>query len=181
MAFAGSPFEAESKNGRIEGKGKYTFPNGNVYIGELKDGQFHGDGTIHFTNGGKYEARWENGLAVQGLYTFKDGLEYAPSQWDYCTELDRRFYTERVNGFRPGEPQLSNDPSGPPTIPIGTYDVGDGYFNPDDGIVYTYTGQMLRQPGDEEKQWILGFCRIGEVVLTDPGDWTDESADEHSK
>jgi hypothetical protein len=39
MAFYGSPFEAEVKNGRIEGKGKYSFPNGNIYEGNFKDGQ----------------------------------------------------------------------------------------------------------------------------------------------
>ncbi|TPX58436.1 hypothetical protein PhCBS80983_g03155, partial [Powellomyces hirtus] len=95
MAFAGSPFEAEIVNDRIEGHGKYTFPDGNVYIGEFKDGHFHGTGTIHFMNGGKYNAKWEFGKAVEGTYTFKDGLEYKSDEWDYCTDVDRRFYSER--------------------------------------------------------------------------------------
>jgi hypothetical protein len=78
--------------------------------------RFHGFGTIHFLNGGKYEATWNNGVAVevrvhqiidmlwtkrysQGKYTFKDGLEYAEENWNYCTKGDRRFFHERVEGF----------------------------------------------------------------------------------
>ncbi|KAI8613009.1 hypothetical protein BC830DRAFT_1134273 [Chytriomyces sp. MP71] len=94
-----SVFIAETKNGRIEGNGKYTFPNGNVYVGQFKDGQFHGTGTIHFTNGGRYDASWINGRAVEGKFTFKDGLVYEQEDWGYCTPADRRFFHEKVHGF----------------------------------------------------------------------------------
>jgi hypothetical protein len=40
MSWIGSPFEAEQVNDRVEGKGKYTFPSGNVYVGEFKDGRY---------------------------------------------------------------------------------------------------------------------------------------------
>ncbi|KAI8808333.1 hypothetical protein BJ742DRAFT_772325 [Cladochytrium replicatum] len=154
MAFHGSPFVAEIKNGRIEGKGKYTFPDGNVYVGFFKDSQFHGKGTIHFKNGGTYEADWVEGRAVQGFYTFKDGLEYEMEDWDYCTERDRRFYTERVRGFSHGAPQLTNDPAGPRKIPPNTYDTGDGYYCPDANRIYDYEGKMLREPDQDEANWI---------------------------
>ncbi|KAJ3293023.1 MORN repeat-containing protein 5 [Borealophlyctis nickersoniae] len=109
----------------------------------------------------------------QGKYTFKDGLEYSLASWDYCTELDRRFYSERVDGFRPGEPQLSNDPAGPPLIPPHTYDVGDGYYDAKDGCVYSYDGVPLREPGEEEKGWIVSHCRVGEEpVESDGSEWT---------
>ncbi|KAI8821752.1 uncharacterized protein EV422DRAFT_505850 [Fimicolochytrium jonesii] len=156
MAFAGSPFEAEVVNERIEGRGKYTFPDGNVYIGEFKDGQFHGTGTIHFTHGGKYDASWDNGRAVEGTYTFHDGLTYTPTTWDYCTPPDRRFYSERVNGFLPGEPQLSNDVNGPREIPADTFDVGDGYYDPKDEVIRGYGGEVMRVPEEEEREWVVG-------------------------
>ena len=85
---------------RISGKGKYTFSDGKVYIGEFKDGQFDGIGTIQYPNGDKFDAEWKDGIAVNGKFTFKDGLEYQENDWDYCTTADRRFYHERVNGFQ---------------------------------------------------------------------------------
>jgi hypothetical protein len=30
-------------------------------------------------------------------------------EWTYCIDKDRRFYTEVVNGFLPGAPQITND------------------------------------------------------------------------
>ncbi|GET88597.1 hypothetical protein, conserved [Leishmania tarentolae] len=35
---------------RFEGLGRYTFPNGDVYIGGVRDGQFHGHGVVFFRN-----------------------------------------------------------------------------------------------------------------------------------
>ncbi|KND00874.1 uncharacterized protein SPPG_03976 [Spizellomyces punctatus DAOM BR117] len=173
MAFAGSPFEAEIVNDRIEGKGRYIFPDGNIYVGDFKDGQFHGSGTVHFKDGGKYEAQWKNGVALSGTYTFKDGLEYAPEDWSYCTEADRRFYSERINGFRPGTPQLTNDPSGPHSIPLNTFDVGEGYFDPKDGVIYDYEGVPLRVADEEEKEWITRHCRVGGRTKIHTGIWMD--------
>ncbi|KAI9192974.1 uncharacterized protein BJ171DRAFT_432647 [Polychytrium aggregatum] len=160
MAFYKSPFKATVVNGRIEGAGRYTFPDGNVYIGDFKDGQFHGHGTIHFKHGGLYDAEWENGVAVQGTYTFKDGLEYEPEDWDYCTDKDRRFFSERVNGFPPGRyTQLTNDANRAPSIPKGTFDIGDGYYSEATGRIHTYDGQPSRQPSDEEREWIVRYVR----------------------
>ncbi|KAG5479117.1 hypothetical protein LSCM1_02967 [Leishmania martiniquensis] len=35
---------------RFDGLGRYTFPNGDVYLGGMRDGQFHGNGVIFFRN-----------------------------------------------------------------------------------------------------------------------------------
>ncbi|KAG5504999.1 hypothetical protein JKF63_04446 [Porcisia hertigi] len=35
---------------RFDGLGRYTFANGDVYIGGMEDGQFHGNGVIFFRN-----------------------------------------------------------------------------------------------------------------------------------
>ena len=67
--------------------------------------RFHGHGILYFTNGGQFEATWENGRAVGtgsgGQYTFKDGLQYQEDEWEYCSPLDRRFYSEICNGIKP--------------------------------------------------------------------------------
>ncbi|XP_030291757.1 MORN repeat-containing protein 5 isoform X1 [Sparus aurata] len=65
MDLIGSSYKGETKNGRIDGKGEYTFPTETKYVGDTKDGMFHGKGVLHFPNGSKYEATWENGIAKQ--------------------------------------------------------------------------------------------------------------------
>ncbi|KAH6577950.1 hypothetical protein BASA82_000345 [Batrachochytrium salamandrivorans] len=155
MAFRGSPFDAEIVNERIEGEGKYTFPNGNIYIGHFKDGKFHGFGTIYFCNGGKLMAQWTHGVASEEKYTFGDGLGYSINDWDYCTEKDRRFYSERVNGFFQGKLQLSNDLNGTPVTPIMTKDIGYCYYSKEDGRLHSFEGDhSTRDPSPEEMKWI---------------------------
>ncbi|KAI8909730.1 hypothetical protein EDD86DRAFT_190822 [Gorgonomyces haynaldii] len=151
MAFHGSPFQATIVNKRIEGSGRYTFPNGNIYVGELKDGHFHGKGTIYFADGGKLEAKWTHGIASEEKLTFADGLEYKDQDWDYCTLQDRRFYQERVRGFVPGEPQLSNDEKSA-AVPITTDDFGYGYYA--DGQLNLFDGTRVREPQLDEKVWL---------------------------
>ena len=53
---------------RMEGRGKFTFVNGNQYVGYFKDGMFHGAGTIYFTpenGGGRFIATWKDGVAQE--------------------------------------------------------------------------------------------------------------------
>merc|ERR1711975_146076 len=102
-------------NGRFEGKGRFTFPNGNVFEGDFKDGQFHGRGILFFPGKGQYEGKWEAGRCVKGVYKFADGLKYDETKWGYCTQDDRRFWTEINNGVKPaGKSQmLTARPKGP--------------------------------------------------------------------
>lgn len=100
---------------------------------------------------GRYVAEWDRGKLIDGKYFFYDNLEYIDvkkevagsessrkkegteeSTWDYCTHANRQFYTEISGGtLRPeGRTLLTNDIKGVKTIPIGTYDVGDGYYDP---------------------------------------------------
>ncbi|XP_010770883.1 MORN repeat-containing protein 5 isoform X2 [Notothenia coriiceps] len=144
MEFIGSSYKGDTKNGRMDGKGEYTFPTETKYEGEMKEGMFHGKGVLHFPNGSKYEATWENGIAKQGSFTFADGLQYQEKDWDYCDGYDRRFYSERCNGLRPaGESQLS-DLHPPHIIPDGCYDCGDGSYDPKARVVTSYSGRFLR-------------------------------------
>jgi hypothetical protein len=136
-------YEGETKNGRMEGKGKYHFPNGNVYVGEFLNNAFHGAGTIMFPGSGKYEAVWTRGVASDGHYTFGDGLAYDESEWSYCTPGDRRFYSEHKHGISPaGNDQLTNVVDSTRILPRGCYDVVDGYLNPEDGLVYDWKHEV---------------------------------------
>lgn len=98
--------------------------------------------------------RYSKGLlsCFKGKFTFKDGLEYQEQNWDYCTAKDRRFYSERVYGFLSGETQLSNSNQ---TVPPGTLDVGDGYYDPKDSSIHEYTaGTIIRLPDEDEARWM---------------------------
>ncbi|XP_023133938.2 MORN repeat-containing protein 5 isoform X1 [Amphiprion ocellaris] len=170
MELIGSSYKGDSKNGRMEGVGEYTFSTDTKYVGEMKDGMFHGKGVLHFPNGSKYEAEWENGIAKQGSFTFADGLQYQEKDWDYCDGYDRRFYSERCNGLRPaGESQMS-DVHPPRVIPDGCYDCGDGFYDPKTRVVTSYTGRFLRNADDCEHEWIVRTCpkTWDELVGVDP-------------
>ncbi|KAI8897658.1 hypothetical protein BC833DRAFT_31960 [Globomyces pollinis-pini] len=153
MAFHNSPFNATIVNKRIEGTGTFTFKNGSIYKGSFKDGMFHGKGTIFFVNGGKLDADWTLGQASKEIFTFDDGLVYTKEGWDYCTKTDRRFYQERINGFLPGEPKLTNLTDSP-VVPIVTDDHGYCYYDAAETKLYSFDGEVLRQPTIDEKKWL---------------------------
>nr|XP_028570298.1 MORN repeat-containing protein 5 isoform X3 [Podarcis muralis] len=138
----------------LEGKGSYTLPTETKYVGEMKDGMFHGKGVLHFPGGSKYEGTWENGISIEGKYTFADGLEYEDNKWHYCDGYDRRFYTEICRGLKPaGISQLTNlDP--PRVIPAGCYDCGDGFYNPKTRVVVDYHHRFLRNADPHHNTWI---------------------------
>ncbi|EDO43893.1 predicted protein [Nematostella vectensis] len=163
MEYTGSSYEGDYQNERMEGKGEYTFPPSleTRYEGDMKDGMFHGEGTLYFSNGSKYVGKWEKGVVVEGKYTFADGLEYDPVDWEYCDGYDRRFYTEICNGLKPaGRSQLTNRIP-PRTIPEGCYDCGDGFYNPTTRVVTDYDNKFLRNADDDEHEWIVKTCRKG--------------------
>merc|ERR1711988_1129600 len=110
----------------------------------------------------RYEGRWDRGKVVKGKYVFEDGLVYDERRWEYCPERDRRFYMggeEDEEDEEPetegalGEGEISSSQK-PIEIPPGCYDVGDGYYNPKDGKIFTYKGELMRQPGKDEADWI---------------------------
>jgi hypothetical protein len=161
MEYTGSSYEGQTNNGRLEGCGLYTFPTDTKYEGELRDGMFHGHGTLHFTNGSKYDGVWENGIAIQGKFTFADGLEFKEDDWCYCDGYDRQFYTEVIHGLKPaGRSQLTNQTPAR-VIPKGCYDCGDGFYNPETRVVNSYNHKFLRNADDDEHLWIIQTCRKG--------------------
>ena len=116
-----------------------------VYEGNFEKGEFHGEGTLIYPNGGRYVAKWDRGKLIDGKYFFYDKLEFSDTNWDYCTIKDRKFYTEAMKGLRPdGLTLITNDIKGPKSIPEGTYDLGDGYFDPLKRIICEYDGSFKR-------------------------------------
>uniref|UniRef100_A0ACB8EYU3 MORN repeat-containing protein 5 n=1 Tax=Sphaerodactylus townsendi TaxID=933632 RepID=A0ACB8EYU3_9SAUR len=147
MDHTGSHYLGQRVHGRLEGLGTYTLPTETKYIGEMKDGMFHGLGTLHFPSGSKYEGTWDSGIAIEGKFTFADGLEYKDEKWHYCDGYDRRFYTEICRGLKPaGISQLTNLHP-PRSIPDGCYDCGDGFYNPETRVVVDYKQRFLRNAG----------------------------------
>lgn len=85
-------------------------------------------------------AKWDRGKLIEGNYFFYDNLEFEDKNWNYSTCQDRRFYTEvSTNNLRPdGKTLMTNDPKGPEKIPEGTYDIGDGFYDPVKRIICKY-------------------------------------------
>ena len=159
--YSGAEYVGDMRDGWYHGKGEYTYPNGVKYKGMFHKGQFHGEGILIYQNGGQYKGIWDQGKKVSGDYFFFDDLKYEDQGWDYCIGEDRRFNYERNHGIKPaGQTQITNDPKGEQSIPPGTYDTGDGYFDPIRTLVYSYDGkQLLRTPKASEVDWITRTCR----------------------
>ena len=100
--FINCKYEGERNDvGTMDGKGRFTFPNGTVYDGELIDGEFHGKGTLYFPGRGRYVAEWDHGSVISGTLFFDDNLEYRDDNWIYCSPEDRRYYCEVTDGLKP--------------------------------------------------------------------------------
>ena len=107
---------------------------------------------------GRYVAKWDRGKMIEGKYFFYDNLEYvdgkkkAAEPWEYCTNNDRSFYTEIMKGLRPdGLTLITNDIKGPRRIPEGTYDIGDGYFDPIKRVICEYDQTFKRDLHPDEE------------------------------
>ena len=67
-------FVGEIENGKPNGQGTETFPDGDKYVGEFKDGSLNGQGTYTFHDGGKYEGGWKDSKKHgQGTHTYGKG------------------------------------------------------------------------------------------------------------
>ena len=65
-----------------------------------------------------------------------------------------------IKGLRPdGLTLLSNDITGLKVIPEGTYDVGDGYYDPVKRVICEYDSTFKRDINPGEELWILEKCR----------------------
>jgi hypothetical protein len=165
-AFSGflqGKYEGEMIDGRFHGHGSYTLSENCKYVGNFLDGMFHGEGTL-YVQGGCYQGYWKEGKLVDGGFIFEDGLSHLKigyKYWDYCSQYDRRFYSEIKEGVRIGD-ELKYASSHNHRLPKDCYDVIDGYYDAKRHTVYSYTtGEEIRTPNSEEIDFILNNCRIG--------------------
>ena len=165
-------YEGEYLADWYHGKGKYTFDNGVIYEGEFNKGEFHGKGIMTYPNGGKYYCEWKNGVLELGDYIFNDGLKFKDSAlWDYCNHNDRRYYFEIINDVK--NPEVSKYTYLDKEIPESCYDTGDGYYDPEKGMILNYDHQFLKYPNEEEEQWIITKCKYNAAKI-DPSNYNDE-------
>lgn len=70
-------YDGSLVRGKINGKGKVTFDNGDVYEGQLKNGTFDGKGIFTSSAGWKYEGQFVKGQAEgQGTLTTEANVVY---------------------------------------------------------------------------------------------------------
>ena len=66
-------YEGDIRNGKPNGQGTITYPDGRKYVGEFKDEEFHGKGTMTRTDGGWYDGSWKEGQSWTGITYDKEG------------------------------------------------------------------------------------------------------------
>ena len=58
-----------------------------------------------------------------------------------------------------GKTLICNDINGPKNIPEGSYDIGDGFYDPTKRIICKYDGEFKRDLEPGEEQWTSEKCR----------------------
>ena len=64
---------------------------------------------------------------------------------------------------------LTNDIKGPRKIPEGTYDIGDGYYDPVKRVMCEYDSNFKRDLNEGEDEWRR--ADFGPQDLNEPADW----------
>ena len=70
-------YKGEISNGKPNGTGTGTYPNGRKYVGDWKDNRRHGQGTLLSPDRKKYEGEWKDDKKHgQGTETYPNGSKY---------------------------------------------------------------------------------------------------------
>jgi len=96
-------YEGEYRDGKVNLRGTFIWPDGGRYVGEWRDNQRNGDGTQTWANGDHYEGEYRND-ALQGLgtYTWDDGSRYV-GEWRQNMQSGRGAQTWPDGGHYEGE------------------------------------------------------------------------------
>ena len=67
-------YKGDVENGKPNGLGSLTYPDGSKYVGEFKDGKLNGQGTSTWSDGRKYVGEYKDGIPNgQGTHSFGKG------------------------------------------------------------------------------------------------------------
>ena len=78
-------YEGVLRDGKMDGRGFYSYASGNRYEGEWLDDKRHGHGVFVFTNGARFDGEWrDNKPNGAGTYTARDGATYTGTWTDGC-------------------------------------------------------------------------------------------------
>jgi hypothetical protein len=81
--YRGVKYVGEFKNGKYNGQGTKTYPDGEIYVGEFKDNQRNGRGTCIFPDGEKFVGKFKDGLINgKGTYTYANGEKTVGNFYD---------------------------------------------------------------------------------------------------
>ena len=70
-------YKGEISNGKPNGTGTGTYPNGRKYVGDWKEGKLNGQGTLLSSDGKKYDGEWKDDKKHgQGTETYPNGSKY---------------------------------------------------------------------------------------------------------
>ena len=76
-------YKGDVENGKPNGVGFMTYPDGTHYIGEWKNGKFHGIGTLTAFYGNMYVGGWKDGrYHGHGTYTWRSGSKFVGENKD---------------------------------------------------------------------------------------------------
>ncbi|XP_030767265.1 uncharacterized protein LOC115891015 isoform X2 [Sitophilus oryzae] len=142
----GSSYLGEYNKLGICGKGMYKFPHGVIYDGRFnKKGEFHGSGTLTYPSGQKVEGFWRNGKLQKNPTNVS--ADNTPYRSQYCRMPDRRFQIEVTHDLAPAPKEfLTNAPNPPRKIPPGSYDTGEGFYDPVKKVMLDYDDLKVSVP-----------------------------------
>ena len=113
-------------NGKIKGKGKMTYPNGDILEGDWDEFKFTGSGKLFLANGSTYEGEWKNGKKHgKGVLFVKDKKVM---EGEFVEDLFNGMANVRLadDGIYEGEMKLSKpDGKGKISYPNGDFIEGD--------------------------------------------------------